>query len=756
MRRRGVRVFALMVVIVALAIATLSDKEINIGSFQRGGGGPLGISLGLDLQGGSHLVYQADVPVEVMFGDLVEESQLRALLDELGHPDAIISSPGQSEFTIPELSLDEEAHGRLREALQDLAIIEALTTGDGVLNVTFLNDVNEADLRSVLRELGDSSVAVPQRFTIRGLPLDEQEQAELESGIRGLGSVAFFDPGDPLTAENMKGVQEIIERRVNALGTSKPIIQTLGDDRIVVQLPGVGGTTVEVTFQSIPAMMAEIAFVVQGMGYSGDIVEVLDFTSLAIRPDEPLPQEDRDALVDLAKSFSPGVGITGVGIRGSGDEDEEIILTFPDPPQEGTIRGLMGGLGFVDFTVEQRREDPNTFLIRTDDSLATEGQAVIREAMEGSIAGIISFEARGGIEEAKALIGQTALLIVRERTCLVSVEELRAAPGLCIPVELGGAGIFEESDIILTGANLERVLLGRDPTTGVAEVIIHFDSTGADIFSDLTRRLVGDPLGRIAFYLDDEQISAPVVSGHSPDGITRITGGFTRESARTLVRQLDSGRLPIPLTLIRESSVDAFLGKDSLRKSLIAASVGLGLVLFFMLAYYRAAGVVAGGSLLVYAVILLAILKLIPIDLELSGVAALVLSIGMAVDANILIFERMKEEMRTGRSLTSAMDVGFRRAWPAIRDSNVSTIITCVILFLLGSRLGAGTPVVTNFAVTLLIGVPVSMFTAITVSRNLLQVLALTPIGKRWALFSPEPRRQSVGAMGGGDKSWIS
>ena len=744
MRRRGVRVFAFVVVIVALAIATLSDKEIDIGSFERDGGGPLGVSLGLDLQGGSHLVYQADVPVEVIFQELVEESQLRALLNELGHPDAIISSLGQKEYTIPDLSLDKQAHGKLTEALEDLAPIEALSTGDDVLNVTFLTDVNEADLRHVLGELGVSSATVPQKFTIRGLPLDEQEQTELEGGIRGLGPVNFFDPGEPLTAENIKGVEEIIQRRVNALGTSKPIIQTLGDDRIVVQLPGVGGTSVDVTFQSIPAMMAEIAFAVQAMGYSGDAVAVLDFTSLAIRPGEPLPQEDRDALVDLAKSFPPGAGITG-----SGDRDEEIIVTFPDPPQEVTILGLMGGLGFVDFTVEQRPENPSSFLIRTQDSLATEGQTAIREAMEDSIGRIVNFEARGGIEEAKALIGETARLVVRERTCLVTLEELQVAPGLCAPVELGGAGRFEESDVLLTGANLDRALLGRDPTTGVAEVIIHFDGTGADIFSELTRRLVGNPLGRIAFYLDDEQISAPVVRGHSPDGVTRITGGFTRETARTLVRQLESGRLPIPLTLIRESSVDAFLGKDSLRKSLIAGSVGLGLVLFFMLAYYRAAGVVGGVSLLVYAVILLAILKLIPIDLELSGVAGLVLSIGMAVDANILIFERMKEEMRTGRSLTSAMDVGFRRAWPAIRDSNVSTIITCIILFLLGSRLGAGTPVVTNFAVTLLIGVPVSMFTAITVSRNLLQVMALTPIGKRLTLFSPEPLRP-VGAARGG------
>ena len=154
--------------------------------------------------------------------------------------------------------------------------------------------------------------------------------------------------------------------------------------------------------------------------------------------------------------------------------------------------------------------------------------------------------------------------------------------------------------------------------------------------------------------------------------------------------------------------------------------------------------------MLIYAVIVLAIFKLVPVTLTLSGIAGIILSIGMAVDANILIFERLKEELRTGRTLASSMEVGFRRAWVAIRDGNVSTIITCAILFLFGSRLGGGTPVVTGFAVTLLIGVSVSMFTAITVSRNLLQILALTPIGRRRALFSPEPQRQPVGVVGGG------
>ena len=301
----------------------------------------------------------------------------------------------------------------------------------------------------------------------------------------------------------------------------------------------------------------------------------------------------------------------------------------------------------------------------------------------------------------------------------------------------------------LTGEDLSRAFTGRDPTTNAPRVHIEFNGRGTSIFRDVTRRLFErGQLGRIAIFLDNGLLSSATVQSPILNGQGVITGGFTRESARTLAIQLESGRLPVPLVLIREGTVDALLGADSLRKSLIAGVVGLGLVLLFMVTYYRMAGVVAAASLMIFAIIVLAIFKLVPVTLTLSGIAGLVLAIGMAVDANILIFERMKEELRTGRSLTSAMEVGFRRAWVAIRDSNVSTIITCLILWWFGSR--TGTPVVSGFAVTLLIGVLVSMFTAIMVSRNMLQILAFTPVGKRMALFTPEPRRQPVGIAGGG------
>ena len=190
------------------------------------------------------------------------------------------------------------------------------------------------------------------------------------------------------------------------------------------------------------------------------------------------------------------------------------------------------------------------------------------------------------------------------------------------------------------------------------------------------------------------------------------------------------------------------MGQDSLDKSLKAGLVGLALVLAFMVVYYRAPGLVAAIALLIYAAILLAVFKLLPVTLTLSGMAGVILSIGMAVDANVLIFERVKEELRTGRTLASSMDVGFRRAWTAIFDGNVSTLITCAILWWLGSRLGA--PQVTGFAITLSIGVAVSMFTAVTVSRNLLQLLALTRMGRSTSLFTPEGKMRPASSAGGG------
>jgi preprotein translocase subunit SecD len=196
--------------------------------------------------------------------------------------------------------------------------------------------------------------------------------------------------------------------------------------------------------------------------------------------------------------------------------------------------------------------------------------------------------------------------------------------------------------------------------------------------------------------------------------------------ARTLVIQLNAGALPVPVSIEQERTVDATLGSDSIRKSLVAGQVALVIVALFMILYYRLPGALAGAALLVYTLVTLAIFKLVPVTLTLAGIAAFILSVGMAVDANILIFERMKEELRTGRPLGSAIDAGFGRAWTSIRDSNVSTIITCLLLYWFGSNFGAS--LIMGFALTLGLGVLVSMFSAIFVTRSLLRAI----IGAAW------------------------
>ena len=292
-----------------------------------------------------------------------------------------------------------------------------------------------------------------------------------------------------------------------------------------------------------------------------------------------------------------------------------------------------------------------------------------------------------------------------------------------------------DQDVNLTGDDLARAYPDRHSTTGRPIVSLEFDSAGAKKFGELTSQIAGT-LERTPFFLDGVELMAPTAERAITGGVAFVQSrDFTFERVRDIALLLESGRLPVPIEIIKEREVDAILGADSLAKSVVAGLAGLGLVLLFMVLYYRAPGVVAALALMIYSTVVLAIFKVVPITLELSGVAAVILSIGMAVDANILIFERMKEELRAGRTLLSAINLGFNRAWPAIRDGNVSTLITCAILFWFADALGA--TIVQGFAVALAIGVGVSMFSAITVSRTLLRLMAATALARRPGLFLP-------------------
>ncbi len=265
---------------------------------------------------------------------------------------------------------------------------------------------------------------------------------------------------------------------------------------------------------------------------------------------------------------------------------------------------------------------------------------------------------------------------------------------------------------VMTGKELDKINVALD-RLGKPEIQFALKPAGTSVFADFTSRNVGKFL---CIVLDKRVISCPRINSAIPDGSAVITGKFTLEEARSLAIQLQYGALPVPLRVETTRSVGPTLGQDSVQRSTRAGAIGLAAVLLFMLIYYRLPGSLASLALIIYALLNFALFKLIPVTLTLPGITGFLLSTGMAVDANILIFERMKEELRWGRSLSAAINAGFDRAWTSIRDSNLSTIITCVILYWFGSNFGAS--VVKGFAITLLIGVLISMFTAVTVTRT--------------------------------------
>jgi len=309
---------------------------------------------------------------------------------------------------------------------------------------------------------------------------------------------------------------------------------------------------------------------------------------------------------------------------------------------------------------------------------------------------IVELPGISNIEQAKKMIGQTAQLTFLEQK---------------------GGNIGEWQETGLTGAHLKRADVQINPQNGEPEVLIEFNQRGAELFKEITQRNLQKP---VAIKLDNEIISAPTVQSVISEGKGVITGKFDIKEAKALAINLNSGALPVPTKLIEERTLSATLGPESVKKSLIAGIVGVILVALFMILFYKMAGAIAVIALMIYTLVVLALFKLIPVTLTLAGITGFILSVGMAVDANILIFERIKEELRSGKQLDFSINEGFRRAWSSIRDSNVSSLITCLILIYLGSGMVRG------FAVTLAIGILVSMFTAITVTRNFLHLLAGT------------------------------
>ena len=586
------RTVAMIGVIVVLAGLILGFQTISIGQFQRGGDSPLGLSLGLDLQGGCHLVFQAD--------------------------------------------------------LTDPAT-------------------------------------------------DERVQ---------------------VSSDQMEALQRTIDRRVNGLGLGEPIIQLIGSDRILIQLPALRSCADAV---AVIGETARLEFKRRELAVPRDVTEITaaDIVSVTI---DYLPEPAADLVTptpvsetqqpDVAPPIVALVDFTPDGAAKFQEVYQRLLqttLAYQTAMQELLLSG--GGQqnvspGNVDAP------PPNTL------DLTIEGDEQIRMSQTAfSMERVAETTTYAFAIPDDSTTNQPPL-----------IEDVRARVGGSPEVlftEILGA---VDEDVGLTGDDLARAFPGQHSASGAPIVNLEFNEVGTRVFGELTLDIIAKEQStgvrdQIAIFLDDDELVSPEVRSAITAGTAIIEGhDFTIDRVRELALLLEGGRLPIPIELIQEREVDAILGADSLAKSVAAGFVGLGLVLIFMTLYYRLPGLVASIALVIYASLVLAIFKILPVTLTLSGVAALILSIGMAVDANILIFERMKEELRAGRTLLMSINVGFDRAWPAIRDGNVSTLITCAILFWFADQLGAS--VVQGFAATLAVGVAISMFTAITISRSLLRFFA--------------------------------
>ncbi|HBB36968.1 MAG: Protein-export membrane protein secD, accessory membrane protein [Candidatus Moranbacteria bacterium GW2011_GWC1_45_18] len=492
---------------------------------------------------------------------------------------------------------------------------------------------------------------------------------DLQGGIHLIYKVDTSAVDSEKIPDALTGLQDVIERRVNAFGVAEPLIETSksgGEQRLIVELAGVKD------IEKAKEMIKETPF--------------LEFKKMEAPPEQPpqeISAEDKKYNEDQKKKAEDLLAQT----KGGADFAELAKQNSEDPGS----KDQGGDLGFV---------KKGTFVPEFDkvlfDSDLPPGQ-IYPQIVESQFGyHIIKLLEVKGDGEAKEVQAQHILLAIKT------------------PPPVQQQPIFVDTG--LTGKNLKRSDVQFMSQTGKPEVGIEFDSEGAKIFAQLTKENIGK---QIAIFLDGQVISAPTVQSEISDGKAVITGDFTLEECKKLAQRLNEGALPLPITLIGQQSVEASLGKVSLEKSLKAGAIGIVVVMIFMIFYYRFLGLVASAALVLYTSIMVALFKMSTgtpwsITLTLAGIAGFILSVGMAVDANILIFERTKEEIRKGRSLKGAIDEGFHRAWPSIRDSNISSIITSLIL------IWFGTGFVKGFAVTLLLGVLVSMFTAIILVRTIL------------------------------------
>ena len=565
--------------------------------------------------------------------------------------------------------------------------------------------------------------------TLLGLSLG----LDLQGGSHLVYQTNLVDPNTgarvEVTQDQMDALKLNIERRVNSSGLGEPIIQILGTDRLLVQMPGLDDPE---RAKRIIGETARLEFKRRTFNVSRDLNEITSADIAGVTVDylpDPSPATSTDASTQDTQASQAETQLLALMVEFT-DEGASKFLPVFVRMNESFFRYQIAQQEFI----QQLQQNPN----------AVPSVDIIPDTLDISVEGNMSQRFTASAASTSRLDTTTYAFVVPAE------EDTGEQPALEVATDRVGdnAQLFfteitgtVDEPIGLTGDNLSRAFPGQHTQSGIPIVNLEFDSEGTRIFGELTLDIVRKQetegvRDQIAIFLDDQELISPTVQTAITAGTAIIQGrDFTVERVRDIALQLEAGRLPVPIELIQERDVDAILGADSLAKSVVAGIVGLSLVLLFMTMYYRLPGLVAAIALIIYATLVLALFKILPVTLTLSGVAAVILSIGMAVDANILIFERMKDELRAGRTLLSSINIGFDRAWPAIRDGNISTLITCGILFWFADQLGAS--IVQGFAVTLAIGVVVSMFTAITVSRTLLRFVGTTRLTRSMRIWLP-------------------
>lgn len=527
-------------------------------------------------------------------------------------------------------------------------------------------------------------VALPARL-IPNVPFFKK-QFDLRLGLDLRGGASLVYQADVSAIPNadqaqaLDSARDVIERRVNAYGVSEPVVQTarVGQNwRVIVELAGV----------------KDISQAIQLIGDT----PILDFKEVDVnaKPDEAAKKAD--AALDAAAK-QKAIEITALAKKSGADFAKLANENTEDPSNSDATNGEQrgGDLGFA---------KRGTFVPEFE-------KALFDQLKNGEVTG----------SPVKTSFGYHIIKREESRTTKVDGKDVVEVRGrhILFGVQPSSAADNQFVSTGLSGKQLQRASVTFNQTSGEPEVNLEFNSDGAKLFGEITKRNIGKT---IAIFLDGQIISNPTVNQEITGGTAVISGSFTLKDAKDLAKRLNAGALPVPITLVSQQTVGATLGADSVERSIFAGLLGIIVVILFMIIFYRLPGVVASVALILYTLIVLAVFKLWPVTLTLAGIAGFILSIGIALDANILIFERTKEELRSGRPLEAAIEEGFKRAWMSIRDSNASSIITSIILIWFGSSLIKG------FAITLLIGIVVSLFSAITVTRTLLRLIT----GARYA-----------------------